>query len=97
MEDDKFLETFESLIKTIKDLIVKPVKRFTGFASLGLLLIVLLLTALVFLFMGVLKIMQGLGVLIGVNPTGFASISIRYSFFSFIIKQLQKEEKKCMK
>ena len=53
MEDDKFLETFESLIKTIKDLIVKPVKRFTGFASLGLLLIVLLLTALVFFIYGV--------------------------------------------
>ena len=58
MEDDKFLETFESLIKTIKDLIVKPVKRFTGFASLGLLLIVLLLTALVFLFMGVLMLLN---------------------------------------
>ena len=59
MQEDKFIETFESLIKTIKDLIVRPVKRFTGFATLGLLLIVLLLTALVFLFMGVLKIMQG--------------------------------------
>ena len=39
MEEDKFIETFESLIKTIKNLIVKPVKRFTGFASLGLLLV----------------------------------------------------------
>ena len=63
MEEDKFIETFESLIKTIKNLIVKPVKRFTGFASLGLLLVVLLLTALVFLFMGVLKIMQGLSLI----------------------------------
>ena len=97
MEDDKFLETFESLIKTIKDLIVKPVKRFTGFASLGLLLIVLLLTALVFLFMGVLKIMQGLGCPFRSKSNRICLISIRYSFFSFIIKQLQKEEKKCMK
>ena len=43
MEEDKFIETFESLIKTIKDLIVKPVKRFTGFAlsALGIVFLVL--------------------------------------------------------
>ena len=71
MEEDSFVESIDSLIKTIKDLIVRPIQRFTGFASLGLLLVVLLLTALVFLFMGVLKIMQGLGVLIGFTTTGF--------------------------
>ena len=27
MEDDKFLETFESLIKTIKDLIIKQLQK----------------------------------------------------------------------
>ena len=70
MEEDSFVESIDSLIKTIKDLIVRPIRRFTGFASLGLLLVVLLLTSLVFLFMGVIKIMQGLGVLLGVNPTG---------------------------
>ena len=94
MEEDSFVESIDSLIKTIKDLIVRPIQRFTGFASLGLLLVVLLLTALVFLFMGVLKIMQGLGVLLGVNPTGFA-LCTRFSFFNFVIKQLQ-EEKKCL-
>ena len=70
MEEDSFVESIDGLIKTIKELIVRPIQRFTGFASLGLLLVVLLLTSLVFLFMGVIKIMQGLGVLLGVNPTG---------------------------
>ena len=51
MEEDSFVESIDSLIKTIKDLIVRPIQRFTGFASLGLLLLDLLLTALVFLFM----------------------------------------------
>ena len=50
MEEDGFIESVDGLIKTIKDLIVKPIQRFTGFASLGLLLVVLLLTSLVFLF-----------------------------------------------
>ena len=93
MEEDKFLDTFENLIKTIKDLIVNPVKRFTGFASLGLLLIVLLLTALVFLFMGVLKIMQGLGVLIGVNPTGFALSALGIVFLVLSLNNYRKKNK----
>ena len=53
MEEDGFIESVDGLIKTIKDLIVKPIQRFTGFASLGLLLVVLLLTSLVFLFIGI--------------------------------------------
>ena len=93
MEEDKFIETFESLIKTIKNLIVKPVKRFTGFASLGLLLVVLLLTALVFLFMGVLKIMQGLGVLIGVNPTGFALSALGIVFLVLSLNNYRRKRR----
>ena len=41
-QEDSFLESFESLLDTIKRLVVKPVKRVTGFASLGFLLIVLI-------------------------------------------------------
>ena len=53
MEEDSFVESVESLIKSVKDLIVQPVKRLTGFASLGLLLVVLLITAVIFLFSGI--------------------------------------------
>jgi|TARA_B110000914_G_C15456338_1_gene443573 hypothetical protein len=91
MEEDKFIETFESLIKTIKDFIVRPVKKFTGFASLGLLLIVLLLTGLIFLFMGVLKIMQGIGVLIGINPTGFALSALGIVFLVLSLNNYRKK------
>ncbi len=34
-EKDTFVESVESLIETIKKLIVKPVKRITGFAAMG--------------------------------------------------------------
>ena len=91
MEEDKFIETFESLIKTIKDFIVRPVKKFTGFASLGLLLIVLLLTGLIFLFMGVLKIMQGIGVLIGINPTGVALSALGIVFLVLSLNNYRKK------
>ena len=47
MEEDSFIESVESLIKSVKDLIVQPVKRLTGFASLGLLLVVLLILSLI--------------------------------------------------
>ena len=47
MEEDSFVESVESLIKSVKDLIVRPVKRLTGFASLGLLLVVLLILSLI--------------------------------------------------
>ena len=75
-QEDSFLESFESLLDTIKRLVVKPVKRVTGFASLGFLLIVLLFLSLIFIFIGIIKIMQGLGLLLGVNPTGFAFASL---------------------
>ena len=91
MEEDSFVESIDSLIKTIKDLIVRPIQRFTGFASLGLLLVVLLLTALVFLFMGVLKIMQGLGVLLGVNPTGFALVALGLVFLILSLNNYRKK------
>ncbi|MEC7892388.1 MAG: hypothetical protein VYA37_02460 [Actinomycetota bacterium] len=91
MEEDSFVESIDSLIKTIKDLIVRPIQRFTGFASLGLLLVVLLLTALVFLFMGVIKIMQGLGVLLGVNPTGFALAALGLVFLILSLNNYRKK------
>jgi len=83
-QEDSFLESFESLLGTIKRLIVKPVKRVAGFASLGFLLIVLLFLSLIFIFIGIIKIMQGLGLLLGVNPTGFAfaSLGILFLFLS---------------
>ena len=33
-QEDSFVESVESLIETIKRLVVKPVKRIAGFASL---------------------------------------------------------------
>ena len=39
-QEDSFVESVESLIETIKRLVVKPVKRIAGFASMGLLLVV---------------------------------------------------------
>ena len=76
MEEDSFVESVERLIETIKRLVVKPVKRVAGFASMGFMLVVLLLMALGFLIIGIIKIMQGLGLLLGINPTGFAYSSI---------------------
>ena len=83
-QEDSFIESFESLLNTIKRLVVKPVKRVAGFASLGFLLVVLLFLSLIFIFIGIIKIMQGLGLLIGVNPTGlaFASLGILFLFLS---------------
>ena len=43
---------------------------------MGFMLVVLLLMALGFLIIGIIKIMQGLGLLLGINPTGFAFASI---------------------
>tara|TARA_B100000287_G_scaffold392744_1_gene405384 strand:+ start:273 stop:557 length:285 start_codon:yes stop_codon:yes gene_type:complete len=91
MEEDSFIESIDGLIKTIKELIVRPIQRFTGFASLGLLLVVLLLTSLVFLFMGVIKIMQGIGVLVGVNPTGFALAALGLVFLILSFKNYRKK------
>ena len=91
MEEDSFIESIDGLIKTIKELIVRPIQRFTGFASLGLLLVVLLLTSLVFLFMGVIKIMQGLGLLLGVNPTGFAMAALGLVFLFLSLNKYRKK------
>ncbi len=79
-QEDSFVESVESLIETIKRLVVKPVKRVAGFASMGFMLVVLLLMALGFLIIGIIKIMQGLGLLLGINPTGFAFSSIGLLF-----------------
>lgn len=85
-QEDSFVESVESLIETIKRLIVKPVKRITGFASVGFLLVVLLILALVFLFIGIIKIMQGIGLLLGINPTGFAFASIGLLFLIMALR-----------
>jgi hypothetical protein len=85
-QKDSFVESVESLIETIKRLVVKPVKRITGFASVGFLLVVLLILALIFLFIGIIKIMQGIGLLLGINPTGFAFASIGLLFLIMALK-----------
>ena len=85
-QEDSFVESVESLIETIKRLIVKPVKRITGFASVGFLLVVLLILALNFLFIGIIKIMQGIGLLLGINPTGFAFASIGLLFLIMALR-----------
>ena len=92
MEEDSFIESVESLIKSVKDLIVRPVKRLTGFASLGLLLVVLLITAVIFLFSGILKIMKGLGLLLGVNPTGFAMVALGLVFMILSLNSYRKKK-----
>jgi hypothetical protein len=85
-QEDSFVESVESLIETIKRLIVKPVKRITGFASVGFLLVVLLILSLIFLFIGIIKIMQGIGLLLGINPTGFAFASIGLLFLIMALR-----------
>ena len=91
-QEDSFLESFESLLDTIKRLVVKPVKRVTGFASLGFLLIVLLFLSLIFIFIGIIKIMQGLGLLLGVNPTGFAFASLGILFLFLSVKSYWRKK-----
>jgi len=91
-QEDSFTESFESLLDTIKRLVVKPVKRVAGFASLGLLLIVLLFLSLIFIFIGIIKIMQGLGLLLGVNPTGFAFASLGILFLFLSIKSYWRKK-----
>ena len=91
-QEDSFLESFESLLDTIKRLVVKPVKRVSGFASLGFLLIVLLFLSLIFIFIGIIKIMQGLGLILGVNPTGFAFASLGILFLFLSIKSYWRKK-----
>ena len=91
-QEDSFLESFESLLDTIKRLVVKPVKRVAGFASLGFLLVVLLFLSLIFIFIGIIKIMQGLGLLLGINPTGFAFASLGILFLFLSIKSYWRKK-----
>ena len=91
-QEDSFIESFESLLDTIKRLVVKPVKRVTGFASLGFLLIVLLFLSLIFIFIGIIKIMQGLGLLLGINPTGFAFASIGLLFLIMSLRNYWRKK-----
>jgi len=91
-QEDSFVESVESLIETIKRLVVKPVKRIAGFASMGFLLVVLLLMALGFLIIGIIKIMQGLGLLLGVNPTGFAFASLGILFLFLSVKSYWRKK-----
>ena len=91
-QEDSFLESFEGLLNTIKRLVVKPIKRVTGFASLGFLLIVLLFLSLIFIFIGIIKIMQGLGLLLGVNPTGFAFASLGILFLFLSVKSYWRKK-----
>ena len=85
-QEDSFVESVESLIETIKRLVVKPVKRITSFASVGFLLVVLLILTLIFLFIGIIKIMQGIGLLLGIDPAGFAFGSIGLLFLIMALK-----------
>jgi len=91
-QEDSFIESFESLLDTIKRLVVKPIKRVAGFASLGFLLIVLLFLSLIFIFIGIIKIMQGLGLLLGINPTGFAFASLGILFLFLSIKSYWRKK-----
>tara|TARA_Y100001970_G_scaffold61636_1_gene78725 strand:+ start:4999 stop:5283 length:285 start_codon:yes stop_codon:yes gene_type:complete len=91
-QEDSFIEALESLIDTIKKLIVKPVKRVAGFASLGFLLVVLLFLALIFVFIGIIKIMQGFGLLLGVNPSGFAFASLGILFLFLSVKSYWRKK-----
>jgi hypothetical protein len=91
-EKDTFVESVESLIETIKKLIVKPVKRITGFAAMGVLLVVLLILALIFLFIGVVKLMQGLGLLLGIDPTGFAFATLGLVFLVLALNSFRRKK-----
>ncbi|MDA2970215.1 MAG: hypothetical protein O3A48_02705 [Actinomycetota bacterium] len=91
-EKDTFVDAVESLIETLKKLIIKPVKRVTGFASMGILLIVLLLLALVFLLIGVVKLIQGFGLLLGIDPTGFAFATLGLVFLVLALKSFRRKK-----
>ena len=91
-QEDSFIESFDNLLVTVKRLIVRPVKRVAGFASLGFLLIVLLFLSLIFIFIGIIKIMQGLGLLLGINPTGFAFASLGILFLFLSIKSYWRKK-----
>ena len=92
IEDDSFTDAVDSLVETIRNLIVKPIKRFTGFLTLGLVLIALLVMSVVFFFMGSLKVVQGLGFSLGLNPAGFAMSMLGLIFLILAIRNYRKKK-----
>tara|TARA_B110000014_G_scaffold114460_1_gene78599 strand:+ start:726 stop:1025 length:300 start_codon:yes stop_codon:yes gene_type:complete len=92
IEDDSFTEAVDSLVETMRDLIVKPIKRVTGFITLGFLLIALLIMSIVFFFMGSLKIVQGLGFSLGLNPAGFAMAMLGFVFLVLAARNYRKNK-----
>ena len=91
-EDDSFTGAVDGLVGTIRDLVVKPIKRFTGFLTLGLVLIALLIMSIVFFFMGSLRIIQGLGFSLGLNPAGFAMTMLGFIFLILAIRNYRKKK-----
>jgi len=91
-QDDNFTDAVDSLVETMRDLIVKPIKRFTGFITLGFVLIVLLVMSIVFFFMGSLKVVQGLGFSLGLNPAGFAMAMLGFVFLVLAARNYRKKK-----
>jgi hypothetical protein len=48
--------------------------------------------SLIFIFIGIIKIMQGLGLLLGVNPTGFAFASLGILFLFLSVKSYWRKK-----
>ena len=92
IEEDSFTEAIESLVRTIREVLIKPVKRFTGFLSLGFLLVALVIMAVVFFFMGSLKVIQGMGFYLGINPAGFAMAMLGLVFLFLSLKNYWKRK-----
>ena len=92
IEDDSFTEAIDSLVETMRDLIVKPIKRVTGFITLGFVLIALLIMSIVFFLMGSLKIVQGLGFSLGLNPAGFAMAMLGLVFLVLAARNYRKNK-----
>lgn len=92
IEDDSFTDAIDNLVETIRNLIVKPIKRLTSFLTLGLVLIALLVMSVVFFFLGSLKIVQGLGFSLGLNPVGFAMTMLGFIFLILAIRNYRKKK-----
>ena len=92
VEGESFTEAIDSLVETMRDLIVKPIKRVTGFITLGFVLIALLIMSIVFFFMGSLKIVQGLGFSLGLNPAGFAMAMLGFVFLVLAARNYRKNK-----
>ena len=92
IEEDGFTEALEGLVQTIRDVLIKPIKRFTGFLSLGFVLVALIIMSVVFFFMGSLKVIQGMGFYLGVNPAGFAMAMLGLVFLFLSLKNYLKRK-----